>query len=238
MTHRRESMNLVREMAVVSAAPVSSGSTWVTAIGFVGGATISGIVAVLLAVVQRKSLNDQADRQLRSHQDQFRAQTASERRKWLLEQRRSSYFEFLIGVERLGEIVTQLGEYFTGGWPRRDGVSATEIHQIDSLAGKFRERHDETRRSGQLVRLAGPSSMSDSVQKTIILITFVLTVVDTHVQCAKSNVIPSNGKTLSEAAYELNVATESFISQASMVLAEEWVDSSPHEETRPDASSS
>jgi hypothetical protein len=214
-------MNPVKDMAAAPGGLVSSSTAWVTAIGVIGGATISGIVAVFLAFIQRKSLNDQADRQLRSQQDQLRAQAAADYRKWLLEQQRSAYFEFLVSVEGLRELLIQLSEHFRGNWPRRDGVSAAEIAQIDSLAARLRERQEETRRSGQLVRLAGPSRMSDAAQRTVGAATCVAGVVDEHVRSARSNARPSSGKSLSEAGQDLTMATDAFIKQASVVLAEE-----------------
>jgi hypothetical protein len=218
-------VHIVQETVAIGAS--SSDTAWVAAIGVIGGATISGIVAVLLALVQRKSLDDQASRQNQSQRDLFMAQTTEEQRKWQLELRRGAYVEYLVSVENLRELITPLNEQFEGSWPRRDGVSDVEAKLLDSLTTQFLERCTNALRCGQLVRLAGPQDVILATQDVFSAITRLRSCAEERFRDAKANVKPADERAWPNAIQGIVTSVEAFISQASAILGSTPVTGEP-----------
>jgi hypothetical protein len=197
---------------------MSSGTAWAAAAGAIGGATVSGVVAVLLAFVQRRSLNDQADRQRQSQREQFEAQAAEEHRRWQIQSRRDAYVNCLVSVEKLREMIAPLTERLGGRWPRRDGVAAAEIAELDSLLARFLQRYEEAFAHGQMARLAGPPEMGAAAQHALEAMGLLSNALNERVRCARVNATAPDESAWSSAISDLHAAIESFIAQGSAIL--------------------
>jgi hypothetical protein len=212
---------------------MSTSAAWATVAAAIGGATVSGIVAVFLAFVQRRSLNDQASWQRQSQREQFEARAAEEHRQWQLESQRDAYVSCLISMEKLRDMLAPLAERLGGSWPRRDGVPAAETRELDSLVSRFRERYDEAFARSQMARLAGPPDMAGTAQHALNAMAAVRDALDERVRCARANAKAPDGGTWASAATGLHEAVESFIAQAAAILG-----AAPHRQDRAQADTS
>lgn len=210
---------------LLAAAASTSGSNGVLAvIGVVAGAAVSGVVAIILAFIQRKSLNDQAERQRQAQQEQFDAQAQQDLRKWRLDARQGTYADYLVATEAFLETTAPVSEVFGETWPRKDdGVSGAERERFDAVLAQLQECYGGAFRHGQLVRLAGPSGITPPIDKALRAMTSLRNTAVDGFSAVKRNIDPDDLDTWSRGVRELRKAIEEFISQASLILEGEGV---------------
>jgi hypothetical protein len=209
---------------LTDAAATSTSPAWLPVAGVVAGAVVSGIVAIVLAGIQRKSLNDQAERQRAAQREQFDAQARQELRKWRLDARRDRYADYLVATEAFLEATAPVSEVFDKTWPRKDdGVSGAEREQFDAILAQLQECYGSALRHGQLVRLSGPSRITPPIDKALRAMTSARDAAVEGFAAVKLNFDPGDLDTWFGGLRELRTAIEEFISQASVILEGEGV---------------
>jgi hypothetical protein len=204
-------------MLLAAAATVSSSAAWLSVAGVVAGAVVSGSVAIILARIQRRSLNDQAERQRAAQREQLDAQARQDLRRWRLDARRGTYADYLVATEAFLEATAPLDELFRTWTRKYDGVSDAERERFGALLAALRQCHGDAVRHAQLVRLAGPSEIAPPVGKALRAMTSLRNAASDGVAALTENVDPEDAA-WSGGLSELREAVEGFISQAAVIL--------------------
>jgi gas vesicle protein len=193
-------------MPLAAVAATSSSPAWLPVAGVVAGAVVSGTVAVILAFVQRKSLNDQTA-----------AQAEQTRRNRRQDTRQEKYADYLQAAEAVVESTAPLSEMFTA-WSRKlDGVSDAERDRLGALLAQFQQCRGDAVRHAQLVRLAGPSGIAPPVDKALRAMRSLRDAAEEGVTAVLANVEPTEADWF-DGLTELRAAIEEFIAQASAIL--------------------
>lgn len=210
-------------MLLTAGAATSGSPAWLPVAGVVAGAVVSGVMAIILAFIQRRSLNDQAERQRTAQREQLDAQARQDRRKWRLDARRGTYADYLVATEAFLESAAPVGEML-GTLSRKDArISGAEPERFDALVAQLQRCYADAFRHGQLVRLAGPAGVNPPIDKALRAMTSLRDAAAEGLAAASINFYPVDLDTWSGDLRELRAAVEEFISQASVILEGEGV---------------
>jgi membrane protein implicated in regulation of membrane protease activity len=202
---------------------------WIAAAGAVVVALVGAIVSIVVAVMQRRSARRETQRQLENQgeqwqrelgaqREQFRDQVARDHQKWRLESRSETYVNFIVSVQRVCELIASFASA-----PSEVGADG-RIHVVDdqnvlkSLVTAFHKRYDDAFKSGQLVRLHGPSEVRIVAENVISGLVYLRNTVDGRLRSVELNLPSVDGRMWHESTRELSSAVEEFITTASSVL--------------------